>query len=249
MKKILFAGIAAAAFCGAPAFASDMPTKPPVNVAASYDWTGFYVGGQMGAGWGTVENTLGTNPGGLGPPVGTNFGLFSPSGFLGGGQIGYNWQTGWVVVGVEGDFDGTDIKGSGSGLAPGALGANAENPSGKNNWLATASGRVGGVVFDRLLVYVKGGGAWLNIQGKLTDISGLYGPAGASYSTTTQTWAGWLVGMGTEYAFTRNWSGFIEYNYMDFGRQNINFVLPAGTLLVNSKEKLSVMKAGLNYKF
>lgn len=162
----------------------------------------------------------------------------NPSGFLGGGQLGYNWQTGWVVWGVEGDFDGTDIKGN----------AACFPCSTHTHWLATVSGRVGGVVLDRILAYVKGGGAWKDTNYSATDQFGINFPPGTTTSTTT-TRSGWLVGLGVEYAFTNNWSGFIEYDYMDFGTDTINFVTPAGTFGASITDKLSEVKGGLNYKF
>jgi outer membrane immunogenic protein len=116
------------------------------------------------------------------------------------------------------------------------------------------SGRVGGIVADKTLVYVKGGAAWLNTTHSLnvpTLLGGLGGLGGASADSTT---LGWLLGFGAEYAFTRNWSAFIEYDYMDFDKKSIafNLVAPgAGTAVANVsiQNKLSIAKVGVNYKF
>jgi outer membrane immunogenic protein len=251
MKRTMLGGLAISACLAAPlntASAADLSYKAPPDVAAPYNWTGFYVGGEIGGGLGTHQISVAGGTANT-TPIGTPFPPEIASGFLGGGQIGYNWQTSWVVLGVQGDFGGTNAKGTGSCTFVGGLMPPPDfGCSAAAKWLATASGRVGGVVNERILAYVKGGGAWMNTQGTITDFSGIAGPAGASYSNTLIR-SGWLVGMGTEYAFTRNWSGFIEYNYMDFGNMNYTFLTPAGTLTGNAKDTVSAMKAGLNYKF
>jgi len=233
------------------ASAADLAMKaPPAPVAPVYSWTGFYIGGFVGAGWGTDSATLNSVafPGGA-ATIGLPLTQVSTSGFLGGVQAGYNYQSGWAVLGVEGDFAGTGIKGTAPCVVVFSC---TEN----DQWLATASARVGGVVEDRFLVYVKGGGAWLNEKGTFTSTLNL--PIGITSSSATSTAAGWLIGMGTEYAFTRNWSGVIEYDYMDFGNHNTTFPSPltgfgpvaaAGTGNVGQTNKLSTMKIGLNYKF
>jgi len=224
-------------------FAADMamPLKTPMVAApVPFSWTGFYIGGNIGAGWGTVEPTVLANPA---IPLAANLtlGTVSPSGFVGGGQVGFNWQTGWVVWGVEGDFDGAGIKGTTQCFVGATCSSNT-------NWLATVSGRVGGVVLDRILAYVKGGGAWENTNYSGTDVLGLVAFPGATVSTTT-TRAGWLLGMGVEYAFTNNWTGFVEYDYMDFGSSNVNFTFAGQVFGSSITDKLSEVKAGVNYKF
>jgi outer membrane immunogenic protein len=127
---------------------------------------------------------------------------------------------------------------------------------GESNWLATVSGRIGGVVADKTLVYVKGGAAWLNSThsldlGALGAIPG--GPALGGLSADSTAF-GWLLGFGAEYAFTQNWSAFIEYNYMDFDKKDVPFNLTApglgtATIPVSIQSKLSIAKVGVNYKF
>ncbi|MCK1384947.1 outer membrane protein [Bradyrhizobium sp. 21] len=229
-------------------FAADMATKAPLMApAAVWNWTGFYIGGHVGAGWGTTESTLtAINPGGAIPggfPIAQN----SRSGFLGGGQLGYNYQSGWVVFGVQGDIAGMDVKGT----TP-CLGGIASCTA-KSDWLGTVTGRLGGVVGDRTLVYVKGGAAWLHTDHTLGITAGFGGPGVASISSSSTAF-GWLLGLGAEYAFDHNWSAFIEYDYMDFDKKNIalDFSPFAGvpaTANVDIKHKLSVAKIGLNYKF
>jgi outer membrane immunogenic protein len=229
-------------------FAADMAMKAPmVAPAAIWSWTGFYIGGHVGAGWGTTESSLTdlTALGGGVIPGGFAIDQNSRSGFLGGGQVGYNWQSGWAVFGVQGDIAGMDVKGTTPCLGFATC-------TGKSDWLATVTGRIGGVVADRTLVYVKGGAAWLHTDHTFGVPAGL-GPAAFSVSSDSTSF-GWLIGLGAEYAFDHNWSAFIEYDYMDFDKKNIAFDfsplagVPA-VANVDIKNKLSIAKVGLNYKF
>ena len=237
---------------------TDLPMKaaPLLSPAPVWSWSGFYVGAHVGAGWGTTETTLtsvtASAPLAVSPlvvPLNVSFAQNSRSGFLGGGQAGYNWQNGWVVFGVQGDIAGTDIKGT----TPCVV---VLSRTTKSDWLATVTGRIGGVIADRGLLYVKGGGAWLNSNSNVNlPMIGLGGGAlasGAQLTSTSRTSSGWLLGMGLEYMFTRNWTGFIEYDYMDFSAQNVRAtfpLIPGLAINADQKDKLSIAKVGLNYKF
>ncbi len=159
MKKTTLAAAAAILLATTAAgSAADMAVKAPYAAPAPiWNWTGFYIGGHAGAGWGTSESTidLGRRSADLGAPLGLALAQNSKSGFLGGGQIGYNFQSGWAVFGVQADIAGMDVKGT----TPCVV---VLSCTGESNWLATVSGRIGGVVADKTLVYVKGGAAWLN---------------------------------------------------------------------------------------
>ena len=228
--------------------AADMAVKAPYAApAAVWSWTGFYLGGHLGAGWGTTESTLtAVNPGGAIPggfPIAQN----SRSGFLGGGQLGYNFQSGWAVFGVQGDIAGMDVKGTTPCLFVASCTA-------KSDWLGTVTGRIGGVVGERTLVYVKGGGAWLHTDHTFAVPAAFGGGIGLGSVTSSSSTFGWLLGLGAEYAFDRNWSAFIEYDYMDFDKKSIAFDFSAlvgapASATVDIKNKLSIAKVGLNYKF
>ncbi len=230
--------------------AADMPRKAPViaAVAAPHNWSGFYIGAHVGAAWGTVESSLtklsgydyeggfnGFNGFGSGSLPLSSHGI---NGFLGGGQVGVNWQSGLVVFGVEGQLSAANIDGTTPCLIVAAC-------STKVDWVATLAGRFG-LAVDKALWYVKGGAAWADSNYKFTA-----GPISASASDTR---TGLMFGTGVEYAVTSNWSAKIEYNYIDFGSDNIAFPLMKGryrigTANVDIDQKIHLIKAGINYRF
>lgn len=210
MRRIALALLASTALVGA-ASAADLARKaPPPYVAVApvqaVNWSGMYIGAFAGYGWGNTDWT----------GIASN----SVDGWLGGGQIGFDQQFGQFVFGVQGDFAGTDIQ------------ANSGPYTNKTKWLSSATGRVG-VAVDRALLYVKGGGAWEELD------SAAWG------TTASKTRSGWTVGGGIEYALAPHWSTFAEYNYYDFGKAN---TLVAGNLY-NVDSNVSVVKLGVNYRF
>jgi outer membrane immunogenic protein len=228
MKNFLLASVAALGIVAAgAASAADLPSrKGPVEAplyVPVFTWTGFYVGANAGYAWGQVDST---NLGVIG-----GFGSFDdPDGFIGGGQIGYNYQIGQWVVGLEADFQGADLKATAV--------AGAFTASNEMNWFGTVRGRVG-YAFDRFLPYVTGGFAYGNVKNKVT------GPFGAFSDDNTQY--GWTIGGGLEYAFTNNLTAKLEYLYVDLDKESFN--IPGGTLTTNVETQFSVVRAGLNYKF
>lgn len=229
MRRFLLATLSAAAVCAGVSAASsadlrDRPVfkAPPAGVLpVAYDWTGFYVGGHVGYGWAEKNWRDG-------------FGLFGIShhsdGFLGGGQIGFNYQIGQWVLGLEGDFSWANLKGGTTALGS-TFNTNVD-------WTATATGRVG-YAFDRWLVYAKGGAAWARDRYS-TNFYTI--PAAEVAATRT----GWTVGGGVEYAFAPNWSAKLEYNYMDFGNERVSF---APGFATDIDQQVHAVKFGVNYKF
>ena len=204
-----------------PAAAADLPyyKAPPPVMAPVYNWTGFYVGINGGYGWGTSDWSA--------VPTANN----KPSGWLVGGTIGYNYQVGSIVWGIEGDWDWSNVKAT-VACAPGV------NCSTENTWLATFRGRVG-YAFDRWLPYITGGGAYSKIQANINV------PAFGLAASSSSNQLGWTVGAGLEYAFLSNWSAKIEYLYVDLGSFN-SAVAP---VVNNVSFKENIVRAGLNYKF
>jgi outer membrane immunogenic protein len=215
--KLFGTGIAAIGLLAASvsAQAADIPRpvyKGVRSVVAYYNWTGFYTGINGGYGWGTSDWAI---------PAAS----LKPKGGMVGGTLGYNYQVGSIVWGIEGDIDWADVKDSSAC----AVVLNCET---KNTWLGTIRGRVG-YAFDRWLPYFTGGGAFGQVKATET-VSG---------TSVSKTQAGWTVGGGVEYAFLGNWSAKIEYLYVDLGSFD---AAPVATD-VNFKE--NIIRAGINYKF
>jgi outer membrane immunogenic protein len=224
MNKTIQIGIVVAALLIAPIAgqAADMPRpnyQPPVPVyVVPVSWTGFYVGLNGGYGWGQ-SNWNG---------VGGNFQV-SPKGWLGGGTLGYNLQTGAWVWGIEGDIDYMDLNGT-------AGTAFCATCTFKDTWLGTIRGRIG-YSFDRLLPYLTGGWAYGNMYMTAN---------GGSASGTKQ---GWTAGAGLEYAFSRNWSTKIEYLYVDLGTATCAQAACGFAADKSVDFTANIVRVGLNYRF
>jgi outer membrane immunogenic protein len=208
MNRFLTVGCVAAVLTAMPIAAQAADADRPyyrAPLTAFYNWTGFYVGAHAG---------FASTDGG--------------SGFIGGGQAGYNYQVGQWVFGVEGQMSATSISDSAGGVITvngvpvGSVGA-----KGSLDWISTFAGRAG-FAFDRWLVYGKLGAAWAH--GSASAF--VTGPGGSMGISTSDTVSGWMLGFGTEYALRDNWSAKVEYNMMDFDHGTIHAV-----------------KAGINYRF
>ncbi|MEW6449437.1 MAG: outer membrane protein [Pseudomonadota bacterium] len=221
MRRLLSA-LGMLALTATASFAADlprqMPTKAPVVYAPAYNWTGFYLGINGGYGWGRSSWD------------GFGSGSFNTNGGLVGGTAGYNWQgvgSPWVV-GLEGDIDWVNIRGSYSN----ALCASCET---KSSWLATVRGRLG-YSLDRVMPYITGGLAVGDIQANRPGFAG-----------TSETRAGWTIGGGIEAAIVDRWTGKLEYLYTDLGTTNCSAVSCGLTTDVPARNHL--LRAGLNYRF
>jgi outer membrane immunogenic protein len=257
MRKVLGALIAFAAMPVAGAYAADMALKaPPAAAAAVYNWTGFYVGGEVGGGW--ASSTTTNIPGGAGFPAGFVAAPVHESGVLGGGYAGYNYQINNIVLGIDGYYDGAGIRGSGSNIAPGP-GAGTGNVAATNDkikWDSAITGRLG-IANNNWLFFVKGGWAWAGFSGTST----LTGAAGVlTNGSTSSTRNGGTVGVGAEYGFAPHWSAKLEYDYVKFKTANFNSTdvatgaggAPAGTILTparSASSDLNELKAGVAYRF
>jgi len=248
MKKLFLATTAALALAAGSAGAADLarpvykapPPPPPI-----FSWTGFYVGAHVGAGWATTEADINSiNFAGIVALNGFSIPVAQTqsNGFLGGGQVGANWQFApWGLVGIEADASWTNLKGTSPCLL--VLGCTTEH-----DWIATVSGRLG-FTYDRALFYVKGGVAWAQTTYSANLNLGLLG---AFTTSVDDTRVGALFGTGIEYAFLPNWSAKVEYNYIDFGHRDYIFPIAIGIPInvgSNIGEKMHTVKFGLNYRF
>ena len=256
-----------------------MYAKAPIIPPVVYDWNGFYIGGNVGYGWGrastdgiqtgTQSVSVFTLLGGVllpGFPVVTPLGTTpltgraNANGVIGGGQAGYNWQRGTWLFGLEADIQGSDERGSadvcivaGCAIGTGVLTANY-----KLDWFGTARGRIGFLPTDRVLLYATGGLA--------------YGEVSATAPLIPLSWgstrAGWTVGAGAEAAIDQHWSVKLEYLYMDLGNFGsgattaTNVVTQAGVPVrfttvttttfasaFSSRFTDNIVRVGLNYRF
>lgn len=199
LRKFLLASAALVTLAGA-ASAADMPARMPtkaVPYVALYNWTGFYVGANIGYGWGRASDDAGATS--------------NMNGLIGGGQIGYNWQMNQLVLGVEADFQGSGQKNSGTGF----IGAVPVTASDRIRYFGTVRARVG-YAWDRTLLYVTGGYAYTNVGADITT------PFGTASSNTTKS--GGTVGAGIEYAFAGPWTAKLEYLYVDTGTQSVTLL-------------------------
>lgn len=251
--------VAAAAATSASAADLRMPVKAPVYAPApAYTlWNGFYIGANVGYGAGVEDtgvlrnNTADLNPAFAAGVIPTNFGI-QRDGIVGGGQIGYNYQAGNIVFGVEADFQGSGINGRKVISTTGIVGFIPATSTGTSdlNWFGTVRGRIG-VAFDRALLYATGGFAYGGVEDS-AELRATVAPPPDFFGRRSQTLTGYTVGGGLEYAFSPNWSLKAEYLYVDLG--NTSVVLtdpasPASSATYSFDHRYHVGRIGINYKF
>ncbi|WP_046865276.1 outer membrane protein [Microvirga massiliensis] len=278
MKKILLSSVALLGFT-AGAMAADLPARaapvaPVFTPVPVFTWTGFYVGVNAGWAWGNNNDSngvfvpAGTFPGVASTTSGT---LFVPGndndneGFTGGGQIGYNYQIGSFVIGVEADFQGIASDNNNNnffGAAPAFIAATGPGIPGDVavvstgglrglDWFGTVRARAG-VAFDRWLVYATGGFAYGGGGDNNSFCGGVF-----FNCNNDDTRTGWTVGGGVEYAITNNFTARIEGLYVNLDSGNrfngVVFDNASRTLFVgngnNGDNEFGVVRAAVNYKF
>jgi len=217
MKKLLLAGASLLAMGAVAASAADLPARMPAKAPAyvqpmAFSWTGFYLGLNGGYGFGRSEFN-GTLPSGS----------FDAGGGLFGATVGYNWQTGPLVFGLEGDIDWSGMRGSGS--------CGGISCSARNDYLSTIRGRLG-YSMDRWMPYITGGAAIGNVK---TSIAGV--------GDTNNTKGGWTVGGGVEASIAGPWTAKVEYLHVDLG--DADTALPGTSTSFTS----DIVRGGINYKF
>ena len=214
------------------ASAADLPGRSaavaPAPMFTVLNWTGFYVGAQIGY---ASERVTGTNATAalLLPDPGTT----TPAGVVGGLHAGYNYQTGALVLGIEGDIEAT-------GLSKSTLTSSLTRfHTAKADWQGSIRGRVG-YAFDRALIYATGGVAFQELKESIGNVGA------APYHSFSNQRAGWTLGGGLEYAVTNNWSVRAEYRYTDFGKSTNIGGINSGNI---SNARENAFRLGLSYKF
>ena len=237
MKKVLLVTASLIALgAAAPAIAADLAARPytkaPPMIAALYDWSGFYIG--INGGWGSSNNSWDALA-----PFGSE-GSHDASGGTVGGQVGYRWQAGTWVFGVEAQGNWADFSGSNvSLLFPGFV-----NHS-KVDAFGLFTGQVG-YAANNVLLYVKGGAAVTSNSYNVTTLVGL--PAGITGDDSR--WGG-AVGAGLEFGFAPNWSLGVEYNHLFMQDRTYTFAVPGGGVFGTDRigQDVDLVTARLNYEF
>ena len=224
--------------------AADLQARAPylkAPVAMVYDWTGFYLGVNAGVGMGRDYTRLDVA---AAPSFDRSY--LSPQGALGGGQIGYNWQTnsivGPVVFGVEADIQGTGMSDNHTCLLLCAPVQNALYNQ-KLDWFGTARGRVG-IANGPVLSYVTGGWAYGSVKTTLTETAG----GGTGTFSSNQNRSGWVYGSGVEASLGGNWTGKIEYLYLNLGDRRDGFILNGAAQTLTTDIREHMFRVGLNYR-
>jgi outer membrane immunogenic protein len=229
-KKLLLVSASLIALsAAAPASAADLAARPytkaPPMVAAIYDWTGFYIG--INGGGGFSHNCWDLVPGG-------REGCHDASGGTVGGQIGYRWQTGPVVFGVEAQGNWADFTGDNvSALL-------AQRNRTKIDAFGLFTGQIG-YAFNNVLLYAKGGAAVTDTKYDVFAV-----PGGLLLGSNSNTRWGGVVGAGVEYGFASNWSVGFEYDHLFMDRQTVTFPFLQSDSI---KQDVDLFTARVNYRF
>jgi outer membrane immunogenic protein len=245
MKKLLLGTVGLIALgAAAPAVAADLParayTKAPAYVAAVYDWSGFYIGAN--GGWGTSHKCwTNTALAGVALVPTVSEGCHDAFGGTAGGQIGYRWQSGAWVFGLEAQGNWADFKGSNVSLPSLGLLTN----SSKIDALGLFTGQVG-YAWNSALLYVKGGAA-------VTSDKYTGSILGVAIDSAKETRWGATVGTGIEYGFTPNWSAALEYDHLFMGTRTDNFrVVGAPSVVTRTdsiRQDVDMITARINYRW
>jgi len=246
---LIIGSASAATLLSDPAHAADLARKAPppmVAPAPAYSWTGCYVGAHVGWGWGHANHTESSFSSSF---SGSASGGVNQNGALFGGQVGCNYQfwSNWVI-GVQGDFAGTDINGkSNDPFDP----TSAFDTIGvKTEWLGSVTGRLGYAFWNnQALVYVKGGGAWARNRWDVSSFAGEFVFNGPTFSENR---SGWTVGGGVEWTlWSPNWTAFVEYNFYQFNDGSTASQGCGGGFtctFATTRQEINTVKVGVNYK-
>ena len=244
MKRLLL-GIAGVIALAAPASAADLAARPyvkaPAMIAAVYEWSGFYIGAN--GGWGSSHKCW-DNVTAAGAFVASE-GCHDATGGIAGGQLGYRWQAGTWVFGIEGQGDWADLSGRNVSLIAPA----ATNES-RINAFGLLTGQIG-YAANNVLLYVKGGAAVTS--DRFRNVATATNVIATDTADDTR-WGG-VVGAGLEFGFSPNWSAAIEYDHLFMGNRTYTFthngaLLPAGTTFNERiRQDVDMVTVRVNYRW
>lgn len=241
------------------ASAADLPVQSPMPAAAPANWNGFYIGANAGYSWGTTHVDYSEAAAGLfgfGSSA-CRFGCtlpftMKPSGFLGGLQLGFNYQTNRWVWGVEADFAWRNPHATLTSIMDGAL-QDTLTITDKQDSFGTLRGRIGisPDAANNWLFYLTGGLAYGKFEHSVTQFCNIFCNETLNFSDSLIK-VGWTLGGGVEVALDPNWSIGAEYLYMDFGTNTLNSpgngdLIPATAVTFHDRSNVARLKA--NYKF
>ena len=253
MKRILGL-VGATLLIAGPAFAADLGRAPVYKappMVPVFSWTGWYIGGNAGYGWGES-----TSPGISSPDFTFTSGAFpslSPKGFIGGGQIGYDWQVNNWVIGLVTDFQGADIKASGTNGVIGRTTGNTGTTSlsEKLDFLGTTRVRLGWAA-NNWLFYGSGGVAYGDVHSTVNfNIPGNLPVPLLLSGAHSETRVGWAAGGGINYAVTPNWILGVDYLHYDLGHTSVTGVDPVFLTTIKASQTVAgdIVRGVINYKF
>ena len=264
LKRALFTTTALAALT-ASALAADLPSRrapPPIVAVPVFTWSGFYIGGNAGYAFSTQRSEITTGLSAFNEAIVAGggrprFARLDQEGFTGGGQIGYNYQIGALVIGLEADAAYTDLAARRAIVTAGAVNTYRQDL----NFLGTVRGRVG-YAFDRLMIYGTGGLAYGDVDTRATFFSGpTQASAPAFIGGRAGIDIGWTAGAGVEYALPTSFSLFnsnaitlkAEALYYDLGSRNVGITNTAAGIgpgyRANFETNGVIARAGINFKF
>jgi outer membrane immunogenic protein len=233
------------------------PTPAPPPPPPVWSWTGAYVGGNVGYSWGSsAANAVFVDS--AGNPLGSGGTTVHPDGVIGGGQVGYNWQSGYWVTGLEADIQGSGQRGSAAIVCPGVC-SGTGNPvtvslTEKLDWFGTVRARLGWTVTPETMIYATGGLAYgeLNDSGSISDT---VFTSGFNFSKTS---VGWAAGGGVEGHLTGNWTWRVEYLFLTLEEPSavVATTIPSPNRGGGTNNPMidpiftdSIVRVGLNYKW
>jgi outer membrane immunogenic protein len=238
IRVALAAGFIGAITVGTPAPVPAQYYPSPrvyVPVVTLFNWTGFYIGGNLGAAW--TQDSVSDS-------FGNSWSSAQQAVFTGGGQVGANYQINWLVVGVEADFDWmTNNHISNAASTP----ISALQLSADDRWMTTLAARAG-VAADNWLFYGKGGGGWVGVNNPtITNVGGSISVSNSNGNS------GWLAGAGVEWAFAPNWTAKLEYDFLGLGSKSYTVTASGifspinGDVITVPNRDVQTLTVGINY--